>query len=91
MKDAGRPSERRLPEGRDSGYLWRAGTFTLFVEGDDGVYMEMETVGLSRRFPPLLGWLIEPIARRVGRRSVERSVQEFRRAVLRRHPSEPTT
>ena len=89
VKDAGRPTERHLPEGRDSGYLWRAGTFTRFVEDDGGVYMEMETVGLSRRFPRMLGWLIEPIARRVGRRSVENSLLEFRRAVLTRQPSEP--
>ncbi len=89
VKDAGRPTERHLPAGRDSGYLWRAGAFTRFVEDDGGVYMEMETVGLSRRFPPMLGWMIEPIARRLGRRSVENSVLEFRRAVLMRHPSVP--
>lgn len=89
VKDSGRPTERRLPAGRDSGYLWRAGTFTRFTEDDGGVYMEMETIGLSRPFPPLLGWVIEPIARRIGRRSVEDSVQEFRRAVLMRHSTEP--
>lgn len=89
VKDAGRATEHRLPPGRDSGYLWRAATFTRFIEDDGGVYMEMETIGLSRRFPPLLGWLIEPIARRIGRRSVEDSVQQFRRAVLMRHASKP--
>ncbi len=85
VKDAGRPTERRLPAGRDSGYLWRAGAFTRFVEEDGGVYMEMETIGLSRPFPPMMGWMIEPIARRIGRRSVEQSVGEFRQAVLRRY------
>jgi hypothetical protein len=82
VKDVGRPNERHLPAGRDSGYLWRAGSFTRFVEGEGGVFMEMETVGLSRPFPPMLGWFIEPIARRIGRKSVENSVGEFRRAVL---------
>jgi hypothetical protein len=86
VENAGRPTERQLPAGRDSGYLWRAGAFTRFVEEERGVMMEMETLGLSRRFPPLLGWLIEPIARRVGRRSVEVSLLEFRRAVLKRQP-----
>jgi hypothetical protein len=85
VKDAGRSTERYLPAGQDNGYLWRASAFTRFVEGDGGVYMEMETIGLSRPFPPLLGWVIEPIARRIGRGSVEESVQEFRRAVLMRH------
>ena len=73
-----------MPPGQDRGYLWRGATFTRFVEADGGVYMQMETIGLSRAFPPLLGWAIEPIARRVGRGSVENSVQEFRRAVLMR-------
>jgi hypothetical protein len=85
VEDAGRPTERHLPAGRDSGYLWRAGAFTRFVEEDGGVYMQMETIALSRPFPPLMGWMIEPIARRIGRKSVEQSVQEFRQAVLRRY------
>lgn len=84
VKDAGRSTERYVSPDRSSGYLWRAATLTRFVEEDGGVYMEMETVGLSRAFPPFLGWVIEPIARRIGRGSVENSVQEFRRAVLMR-------
>jgi hypothetical protein len=84
VEDAERASERLLPVGHDSGYLWRAGALTRFMEGDGGVYMEMESLALSRRFPQGLGWLIEPIARRLGRHSVENSVQEFRRAVLAR-------
>ena len=85
VKDAGQSDERRLPAGNDSGYLWRAGAFTRFVDEGNGVYMEMETIGLSRPFPPMLGWMIEPIARRIGRRSVEQSVHEFREAVLKRY------
>lgn len=87
VKDAGRATERSLAAGHENGYLWRGATFTRFVEGDGGVYMEMETIGLSRAFPPLLGWVIEPIARRIGRASVEDSAQEFRRAVLMRFPA----
>lgn len=84
FKDPGRASESLLPVGQDSGYLWRAATFTRWVQDDAGVWMEMETLGLSREFPPLLGWVIEPIARRIGRRSAETSVDEFRQAVATR-------
>jgi hypothetical protein len=70
-----------MEAGRDSGYLWRASTFTCFVETKDGLYVETETIGLSRAFPPLLGWIIEPIARRLGRRSVATSLQEFATAL----------
>jgi hypothetical protein len=82
VENPGRPAERQLPEGRDSGYLWRAGTLTALVAAADGVFMTIETIGLSRPYPAMLGWLIEPIARRVGRHSVEDSAEEFRRAVL---------
>jgi hypothetical protein len=81
VKDAGRPQERHLPAGRDNGYLWRAATLNRLVEREDGVFVEMETLGLSRSFPRLLGWIIEPIARRLGRKSLEHSLQEFYSAV----------
>ena len=81
VKDPGSPGETHLPVGRDSGYLWRAVTLTRLTQRGKGVAVEMETLGLSRGFPPLLGWIIEPIARRIGRKSVELSLEEFRAAV----------
>ena len=50
VKSPGTASERLLPPGRDSGYLWRGNTFTLLIERDGGVHIEMETLGLSRDF-----------------------------------------
>lgn len=81
VQNAGDKDERLLPVGRDSGYLWRVSTFSRFVQRSGGVYVEMETIGLSRQFPPLLGWFIEPIARRLGRKSVEGSLREFVAAI----------
>jgi hypothetical protein len=85
VKNAGRTDEQHLPAGQDSGYLWRAGAFTSFVQDEHGVRVEMETLGLSRRFPALLAWILEPVARRLGRKSVEASLEEFRTAVLAAH------
>ena len=89
VKNPGSHEERLLPPGDDSGYLWRGNTFTLLTAVEGGILVEMETLGLSRRFPPMLGWIIEPIARRVGRRGVEQSLREFAGAVVRagHHPS----
>jgi hypothetical protein len=89
VRNAGRDDEVQLPPGRDSGYLWRADSFTRLAETESGVYVEMETIALSRRFPAFLGWVIEPIARRIGRRSVEASLNEFRTSVLARHAAGP--
>jgi hypothetical protein len=83
VKNPGQPDEWHLAPGRDSGYLWRADTFTRFVERNGGVAVELETLGLSRSFPPFLRWIVEPIARQLGRASVERTLREFHDAVLR--------
>jgi hypothetical protein len=81
IRNPGMREELLLPAGRDSGYLWRGNTFTRLSERDGGLLTEMETIGLSRRFPPLLGPIIGPIARAIGRRSVETSLQEFATAL----------
>jgi hypothetical protein len=83
VEHAGDADERHLPVGRDRGFLWRANSFTQFVERDGGVRVETETLGLSRRFPRLLAWIIQPIALRLGRASVEQSLMELHDAVLR--------
>jgi hypothetical protein len=81
VENPGAHDERLLPAGHDSGYLWRADTFTRYSERGGGLFIEVETLGLSRQFPPLLGMFIAPIARRIGRRSVETSLHEFAAAI----------
>jgi hypothetical protein len=83
VDNAGRSNESLRPVGRDSGYLWRAHTLTLFTQHPDGVSVVMETIGLSRGYPPLTGFWLEPIARRLGRKSAEGSLSEFLTAVRR--------
>ena len=81
IENEGRPNERRLPVGTGRGYLWRAITLSTYVQDEGGVIVEFETIGLSRRFPRMLGWIIEPIARRLGRGSAADSLRQLRRAV----------
>lgn len=81
VEHAGQASERLLPAGHDSGYLWRACNLTVLKERGDGVWVETESIGLTRRFPAFSGWLIEPIARRLGRKSIDASLQQFAAAV----------
>jgi hypothetical protein len=83
VENFGKRNESQLPAGKDSGYLWRAHTLTQFIAEEGGVFIVMETLGLSRQFPPLTGWIIEPIARRIGRKSVEGSLDEFLTAIRR--------
>ena len=79
---AGESGEHALPAGTGHGYLWRASTFSSYRAQDGGLYVFLETLGLSRRFPAMFGWIIEPIARRLGRKSVEGSLTEFRQGLM---------
>lgn len=78
---AGEASETRLRQGTGSGYIWRADALSKYLERDGGVYIELDTIGLTRGYPPLLGWIIEPVARRLGRESASGSLNQLRVAV----------
>ena len=82
VEDAGTPDERRLPVGEGGGYLWHGRTYMRMLEQDGGTYVEFQTLGLSRGFPRFLGWIAEPIVRRIGRGSVERTLDEIRSNLL---------
>jgi uncharacterized protein with GYD domain len=83
---AGTPSESSRPAGHDSGYLWRAATFNNLIATDEGVFCETETLGLSRSFPTMLGWFIEPIANASDGRAC---TSRFRNSVRRSRPGQP--
>ena len=82
VEHAGESRESRLRTGTGTGYLWRADALSKYLERDGGVYVELDTIGLSRGYPPLLGWVIEPIARRFGRESAADSLNRLRAAAI---------
>lgn len=78
VEHAGESRETRLRAGTGSGYLWRADALSKYLQRDGGVYVELDTIGLSRGYPPFFGWIIEPIARRLGRDSAAGSLNRLR-------------
>ena len=81
VEDYGEPGEHQLPDGQGSGYIWRLHSITRFEERDGGVYVELEAIALSRDMPASLGWLVEPIVRRISRNSLLLSLRQTRDAV----------
>jgi hypothetical protein len=75
---AGESRESRLRVGTGDGYLWRADALSKYLQRNGGVYVELDAIGLSRGYPALLGWIIEPIARRLGRESAAGSLNRLR-------------
>jgi hypothetical protein len=81
IADYGQPSEHALPEDHGPGYVWRTFTVTRLEQGDGGVYVEMELIGLSRGIPLAFRWLIQPLAERLPRNMLVATLQDTRDAV----------
>ena len=82
--DPGKPGEHELPVGKDRGLLWRTAGFWLFEEKDGGVYVEWESVSLTRDIPLGMGKLFGSILKSLPAESVRVSMEATRKAVLAR-------
>lgn len=71
ISEAGTERERALGPGEDHGFLWRQNTYWSWAEADGGVYLEIESVSLTRSIPTGLGWAIRPFVESVPRESLE--------------------
>ena len=60
VANQGKPDEHELPVEMDHDYMWRLYTYWRIEEKSGGVYLQVEVVALSRKFPLILGWLINP-------------------------------
>lgn len=88
IQSYGGPAAHELTENEGSGLIWRLSSITRFEERDNGVYVELEAMALSRDIPVSLRWLVDPIVRRVSRDSLTTSLRQTGSAV---HSSEEMT
>ena len=65
------PNERALGPDKDHGFLWRLNTYWSYEESDGGLYMQIESVSLSRSIPAGLAWAVKPFVESVPRESLE--------------------
>jgi len=84
VADADQPSEHEKPIGHDGGFLWRMNSYWRFEEKDQGVYVEVESISLTRDIPTGLGWLIKPFITGIPRESLLMTLGSTRSAVLAR-------
>lgn len=68
--------------GPDHGFLWRTNAYWRFEQVNDGVFVEFESISLSRNVPAGWGWLIEPLVREIPRESLLFTLRATRKAVL---------
>lgn len=67
----GSRDERPLSPSREHGFLWRMNTYWSYEERDGGLYIQIESVTLTRSIPRGLGWVIGPYVQSVPRESLE--------------------
>lgn len=81
VQDPGTPQEKELPVGHDHGYLWRLNSYWSLEERDGGVYVQIESIALSRRIPAVISWLIGPIVRNLSKAVVRNLLSSTCKAV----------
>lgn len=79
VEDPGKPEEREKPVGNDRGYLWRLYTYTRCEERDDGMYMQIEFIALSRSVPAIFAWLVNPYIKSIPREYLSNFLKVTRR------------
>lgn len=81
LQDPMQTTSAEYPVGQDSGFLWRMNDYWRYEQKDGGVYMQVETISLSRDVPPFLGWFVRPMIRRVARETIAGLLEANRRAM----------
>ena len=67
VENVGQKDEREMRVDDAHGYLWRLYSYWRFAEQDGGVYVQLESIGLSRSVPAIFAWLVNPLLRGIPR------------------------
>ena len=79
VENPGTPDEREKPVGHDGGYLWRLNTYWRLLARDGGLYIQCESVSLTRGIPIGLGWVVGPFVTSIPRESLTFTLDTTRR------------
>jgi putative flippase GtrA len=76
--EARQSAETGESNGRDRGFLWKLNSYWRYVQTNEGVRIELESISLSRDVPLLLRPVASPIIARVARESINRALEAVR-------------
>jgi hypothetical protein len=79
---AGKPNEHDLAADTGGGYLWRINTYWRFLARDGGVYVQCESISLTRDIPTGLGWIVGPFVTSIPRDSLSFTLEAMKKALL---------
>jgi hypothetical protein len=67
----GSANEHALSPSEEHGFLWRLNSYWTYEERDGGLYLQIESVSLTRSVPTGLNWIIQPFIEKIPRESLE--------------------
>ena len=82
VEDPDTPEEREKPVGEGGGYMWRMNTYWRLEEADGGVYLQCESISLSRSIPFGLGWMIGPFVTGIPKESLDFVLTKTRQTLV---------
>jgi hypothetical protein len=81
VENADSPNEHEKPVGNDHGYMWRLFSYWRIEEKDGGVYVQNESVSLTRTVPALLAFIVNPLVKSIPRNVLIHLLTDTRNAV----------
>jgi hypothetical protein len=81
VEDPDTATEREKPVGHDGGYLWRLNSYWRLEERDGGVYVQCESISLTRGIPFGVGWIVRPFVTSIPRETLEFTLETTRRVL----------
>lgn len=81
IETPGTARERALTLGEEHGFLWRMNSYWSYEEQDGGLYVQIESITLTRSVPTGLGWAIGPFIESIPRESLEFTLRATRDAL----------
>lgn len=81
VEHPGASDEREKPVGNDRGFLWRLNSYWRFEERDGGVYVQLESIALSRSVPAIVAWFVNPLLKSIPRDYLSRLITSTRTAL----------
>lgn len=83
VEGPGTPNEREKPVGQDGGYLWRLNTYWRLLARDGGLYIQCESVSLTRGIPTGFGWIVGPFVTSIPKESLTFTLETTRKQLVR--------
>jgi hypothetical protein len=77
------PDERERPVGNDGGYMWRLNTYWRLLARDGGLYIQCESISLTRGIPTGFGWIVGPFVTSIPKESLTFTLETTRKQLVR--------